>query len=121
MRQEIYYPPCPGILRRPDIIGTPQNDIWDKARPDEPILPVSLEYGQTEDIDIAKNIVKYASNIGAEMIYISLHKDMTQEFLSDLQEKKRDSSLTCCTRMIFGDAIKENTKKVYASFIAATG
>lgn len=74
-----------------------------------------------KDIKIAKNIVKYASNIGAEMVYIPLHKDMTQEFLSDLQEKKRDSSLTCCTRMTLGDAIKENTKMIYASFIAATG
>ena len=55
--QEIYYPPCPGILRRPDIIGTPQNDREGKVPPDELILPVSLEYGQTEDIDIAKWIM----------------------------------------------------------------
>lgn len=74
-----------------------------------------------KDIDIAKNIVKYASNIGAERLYVPLHKDLPQDFLFDLKEMKRDTSLTCCTRMIFGDAIKENTKRIYASFIAATG
>jgi hypothetical protein len=74
-----------------------------------------------EDVAIAKNIAKYASNIGAERIYVPLHKDLPYEFLTDLKEKKRNTSLNCCTRMIFGDAIKECSEKVYASYIAATG
>jgi N-acetylglutamate synthase-like GNAT family acetyltransferase len=74
-----------------------------------------------EDVGIAKNIIRYASNIGAEMTYVPLHKDILKEFLSVLKVKKRNSSLNCCTRMIYGDAVKERTDKVYASYIAATG
>ncbi|UCG69117.1 MAG: GNAT family N-acetyltransferase [Thermoplasmata archaeon] len=74
-----------------------------------------------EDVDIAKNIVRYATGMGAERLYVPLHKDLPQDFLFDLKEVKRGTSLTCCTRMIFGDAVRENTKKIYASFIAATG
>jgi hypothetical protein len=73
------------------------------------------------DVEIAKNIVRYASKNDAERIYVPLYRDMPGKFLSDLKEKKRDSLLTCCTRMIYGDVINEDTKKVYASFTAGTG
>lgn len=73
------------------------------------------------DVEIAQNIVKYASNNGAEMIYVPLYREMPEKFLSNLNEKKRDSSLTCCTRMIYGNVINEDTKKIYASFTAGTG
>ena len=62
-----------------------------------------------------------ASKIGAEKIYIPLHNQLSEEFLLDLQEKKMNSSISCCTRMVLGDCSNKNIKNVYASFTAATG
>lgn len=74
-----------------------------------------------KDLKTANSIVKYASKLGGERLYIPLHEDLPRKFLSDMNEKIRDSSITCCTRMTLGKKITEDRRKVFASFGAATG
>ena len=74
-----------------------------------------------ENEEVAKNIIKNASKMGAEKIYLPLHQHLSEHFLLDLFESKSKTSISCCTRMILGNSVKENTKNIYASFTAATG
>ncbi|UCE37981.1 MAG: GNAT family N-acetyltransferase [Thermoplasmata archaeon] len=75
-----------------------------------------------ENMECAIAIVRHASEMGAEKIYIPLHKELPNKFIIDFNKKRMgNTQIPCCTRMTYGEIIKENTKNVYASFIAATG
>jgi GNAT superfamily N-acetyltransferase len=71
--------------------------------------------------EAAKAIVRWGAGLGANVAYIPLHPDLARGFLSDLKQPKGRNALTCCTRMIKGNPVKQELGLVYGDYSAATG
>ncbi len=71
-----------------------------------------------ENVDVAIEIVKYASQLGGRRIIVPSH-EKSEELLTNLNLKEIEG--TRCTRMLLGEEIKEDVQKLYASYSFATG
>jgi len=75
----------------------------------------------SRSIDAAVAIVRRADSFGASRIYVPHHDELNQDFLVGLKRIPPEWDLTCCTRMICGEPLKQNLKLEYAGYSAATG
>ena len=72
-------------------------------------------------VDAAVAVVRRADSFGVNRIYVPHHKELNESFLAGLKRIPPEWELTCCTRMICGEPLKQNLKLEYAGYSAATG
>jgi GNAT superfamily N-acetyltransferase len=73
------------------------------------------------DTGAALDLVFWASNLGASVIYVAEHPRLPREFLAALRAPEQDGPITCCLRMSRGEAVEQDLSLVYADYSAATG
>jgi hypothetical protein len=73
------------------------------------------------DPEAALDIVRYASGLGASVIYVPLHPELAPEFLAGLILPEETGPITCCKRMYRGEAVEQELGLAYADYSAATG
>lgn len=73
------------------------------------------------NVDAALNILWRAGDLGARVIYVPIHPDMPEPFLKALRDPEGDGQAGCCTRMAFGQPVRDESALVYAAHSAATG
>jgi GNAT superfamily N-acetyltransferase len=72
-------------------------------------------------LDAAIAIVRRADSFGVNRIYVPHHPELPEGFLAGLKEVPPRWELRCCTRMIYGEPLKQNLSLEYAGYSAATG
>ena len=72
-------------------------------------------------VDAAIAIVRRADSFGVNRIYVPRHAELPEGFLVGLKEIPPSWELRCCTRMIYGEPLKQNLELEYAGYSAATG
>lgn len=72
-------------------------------------------------VDAATAIVRRADSFGANRIYVPHHGELNEEFLVGLKEMPPRWELRCCTRMIYGEPVKQDLSLEFAGYSAATG
>jgi len=75
----------------------------------------------SRSVDAAVAIVRRADSFGASRIYVPHHEELDGDFLAGLKKIPPEWELTCCTRMIYGEPLKQNLGLEYAGYSAATG
>lgn len=74
-----------------------------------------------EDPEAAGDILKRASDLGADVVYVAEHPNLSREFLDGLKPPEQSGPITCCTRMTRGRPVEQELELVYGDYSAATG
>jgi GNAT superfamily N-acetyltransferase len=72
-------------------------------------------------IDAAIAVVRRADSFGVNRIYVPRHAALPEGFLVGLKEVPPRWELTCCTRMVYGQGLKQDLSLEFAGYSAATG
>jgi hypothetical protein len=72
-------------------------------------------------IDAAIAMVRRADSFGVNRIYVPRHAELPEGFLVGLKEVPPRWELTCCTRMVYGEGLKQDLSLEFAGYSAATG
>jgi GNAT superfamily N-acetyltransferase len=73
------------------------------------------------DRQAAEDILRRASDLGADVVYVSEHPSLARKFLAGLKPPDQSGPITCCTRMTRGRPVEQDLKLVYGDYSAATG
>jgi GNAT superfamily N-acetyltransferase len=74
-----------------------------------------------KSVDVAIAIVRRADSFGVNRIYVPRHAELPEGFLVGLKEIPPSWDLRCCTRMIYGEPVRQNLGLEYAGYSSATG
>jgi GNAT superfamily N-acetyltransferase len=72
-------------------------------------------------LETAVAIVRRADSFGVNRVYVPRHSKLPGAFLDGLKEIPPRWELKCCTRMIYGEPLRQNLSLEYAGYSAATG
>lgn len=74
-----------------------------------------------KSVDVAIAIVRRADSFGVNRIYVPRHAELPEGFLVGLKEIPPSWDLRCCTRMVYGEPVRQNLGLEYAGYSSATG